>query len=162
MQRQKVSGKFPTEKPPDPESKSPGAVAAHGAPEIDELGRHVASENILQQHFTQAPIRAALIGSNHCEAEGITAPRGSVPVLALCRALIEAGHDPNRPLHAYRGDVLALSVRSIGQGARLRVASHGVGFERLPECTEGSPIRENGASHHPPLPTRTSSSGGVS
>jgi hypothetical protein len=67
----------------------------------------------------QIPIRATLRGSNFCEALGITA-RGYAPVLDLCRALVKAGHDPRRPLHAYRRDVLALKVRSIG-GARLTV-----------------------------------------
>jgi hypothetical protein len=68
----------------------------------------------------QIPIHAALIGSNCCQALGVTA-RGYAPVLDLCRALVAAGHDPRRPLHAYRGDVLALKVRSIGEGARLTV-----------------------------------------
>jgi hypothetical protein len=68
---------------------------------------------------TQA-IRAVIIGSNQAEANGITA-RGHAPVLALCRALIEAGHDPNTPLEAYRGSTLCLRVRSIGEGARLTV-----------------------------------------
>jgi hypothetical protein len=39
----------------------------------------------------------------------------------MCRKLIEAGYDPDRPLHAYRGDVLCLKVRSIGEGAKLTV-----------------------------------------
>jgi hypothetical protein len=67
-----------------------------------------------------APIRATLTGSNCCEALGITA-RGYAPVLDLCRALVKAGHEPRRPLHAYRGDVLALRVRSIGKGAKLTI-----------------------------------------
>ena len=33
--------------------KSPGAVAAHGASENDELGRHVTSENSFRQKTTQ-------------------------------------------------------------------------------------------------------------
>jgi hypothetical protein len=33
-------------------------------------------------------------------------------VLALCRKLIEAGCDPGRGLHAFRGAMLALRVRS--------------------------------------------------
>jgi hypothetical protein len=39
--------------------------------------------------------------------------------LALCRKLIAAGYDPTLPLHAYRGDTLALKVCSIGEGAHL-------------------------------------------
>jgi hypothetical protein len=41
--------------------------------------------------------------------------------LALCRKLIAAGFDPSRPLCAYRGAVLCLRVRSIGEGAQLIV-----------------------------------------
>jgi hypothetical protein len=66
------------------------------------------------------PIRATLLGSNRCEALGFTG-RGHSPVFALCRALVAAGHDPRRSLHAYRGEVLALKVPSIGEGARLTV-----------------------------------------
>ena len=39
------------------------------------LGRHVVSETSLHR-FPQAPICGSLIGSHHCEAEGISA-RGS-------------------------------------------------------------------------------------
>jgi hypothetical protein len=74
----------------------------------------------LRDALSQTPIRATLIGSNCCEALGITA-RGRTPVLDLCRALLKAGHDPRRPLHAYRGDELALRVRSIGEGAKLTI-----------------------------------------
>ena len=77
------------------------------------------------------PIEAELIGSNECRARdrarGITV-RSSSPVLALCRALVGDGYDPHRPLHVYRGRTLALKVRSIGEGARLRVSSSGTGF----------------------------------
>src|SRR5262249_52486664 len=98
--------------------KSPGAVAALGASDPDGLGRHVVLNLNRQQQFSQARIRAVLIGAGRCEAEGIIA---HAPVLDLCRALIKAGHDPKRALHAYRGEVLALAVRSIGQGAQLAV-----------------------------------------
>jgi hypothetical protein len=67
------------------------------------------------------PVRGQMIGSDKATAEGITA-RGPTPVLALCRKLVADGVDPNRPLHAYRGDVLCLVVRTIGEGARLTVA----------------------------------------
>ena len=75
------------------------------------------------------PIRAALIGSDRCEADGISV-RAAAPVLALCRKLVTVGHDPERPLHAYRDNVLALRVRSIGEGAQLAIAGDGVGFRR--------------------------------
>jgi hypothetical protein len=71
-----------------------------------------------QEHPT--PIRAELSGGRRCSAVGITAT-GNAPVLALCRRLIEAGHDPALPLEAYRGTTLCLRVRSIGEGAKLTV-----------------------------------------
>jgi len=75
-------------------------------------------------------IIAELIGSNTCTAAGVTVV-DHVPVLALCRALVKAGQDSNRPLHAYRGHVLCLSVRSIGEGARLTVEDDRYGRPRL-------------------------------
>jgi hypothetical protein len=45
------------------------------------------------------------------------------------------------PLEAYRGDTLALRVKSIGQAAGLEVASHGAGFIRAPERRRASPLR---------------------
>jgi hypothetical protein len=75
-------------------------------------------------------IRAELIGCNACSALGIIA-RGHAPVLALCQLLIEAGHDPNRALLAYRGDTLCLRVRSIVEGAALAVADDRLGRPRF-------------------------------
>jgi hypothetical protein len=68
----------------------------------------------------QQATRADLIGANICTALGL-AINSSSPVLALCRALIEAGHDPATPLEAYRGETLCLSVRSIGEAANIEV-----------------------------------------
>jgi hypothetical protein len=65
-------------------------------------------------------IRAQLTGSNKAIAAGITVT-GSAPVLALCRRLVAAGHDPKTPLDAFRGSTLCLRVRSIGEGAMLTV-----------------------------------------
>ena len=89
-----------------------------------------------------APIRAALLGSDQCRAEGRTV-RAAAPVLETCRRLVAAGHNPDRPLHCYRGDVLALSVSSIGVGAQLRVRGNGVGFEITPAatCPTAPPVR---------------------
>jgi hypothetical protein len=63
------------------------------------------------------PIRADLSGADTCTAHGLTV-RVAAPVFALCRKLVEAGHDPARPLHAYRGSMLPLTVSSIGWGAK--------------------------------------------
>ncbi len=78
------------------------------------------------------PIRAVLIGSNRCEALGVTV-YDAAPVLTLCRKLVAAGYDPQIPLHAYRGNVLALSVRSIGEAAQLSIAGDGIGFRCRPK-----------------------------
>jgi hypothetical protein len=43
------------------------------------------------------------------------------PIVDLCRNLIAAGYDPARPIHAYRGEQLVLTVRSLGEGAGLSI-----------------------------------------
>jgi hypothetical protein len=87
------------------------------------------------------PIHAQLIGGNSCSAFGITISSPS-PVLALCRKLVADGYDPSLPLEAYRGEMLALRVRSIGEAARLQVRSHGGGFEPLQERSAASPMSQ--------------------
>jgi hypothetical protein len=69
---------------------------------------------------TSKAIRADLSGSDTCIALGL-AINSSSPVLALCRALIAAGHDPAMPLEAYRDETLCLRVRSIGEAANIEV-----------------------------------------
>jgi hypothetical protein len=133
------------------------ATGDRGARQEFQHRRIVAS--CLNSHLrdaTQAPpLRAELIGSDECSiAAGITA-RGSAPILKLCRKLIQAGIDPNRPLHVYRGDVLAIVVRTIGDGARLTVKERPFGpvFERwMPFSTPpvSLPIRQNGSAAHEP------------
>ena len=76
--------------------------------------------------MTANPIRATIIGHDECEAEGYHV-RAYAPVLAMCRKLIEVGCDPQRPLHAYRGGVLALRVHTIGEGAELTVGDSRTG-----------------------------------
>jgi hypothetical protein len=71
-------------------------------------------------------IRAEICRHDRCTAEGHTV-RASAPVMAMCRELVAAGFDPGRPLEAYRGDVLALRVRSIGEGAGLTVEDNRFG-----------------------------------
>ena len=85
-------------------------------------------------------ICAELTGSTVCRAAGIRVDTGS-PVLAMCRALIAAGYDPATPLHAYRGATLCLTVRSIGEAAKLRVNNSGTGFTSLYEPPIASPVR---------------------
>jgi hypothetical protein len=72
-------------------------------------------------------IHAEIFGDDTATACGLTV-KATAPILALCRALIAAGVDPATPLEAWRGPVLALKVRSIGEAARLE--TDGIGFKR--------------------------------
>jgi hypothetical protein len=117
-------------------------LVTDGAAGIDQLGGKINLLNNQKSGGLQvaAPIRADLIGSDQCHAEGITV-RSSAPVLAMCRKLIEAGFNADLPLRAYRGDVLCLTVRSIGEGAHLNINSKGTGFVRCrPAVRTGPPI----------------------
>jgi hypothetical protein len=92
-------------------------------------------------------IRADLIGQNQATARGVTVSGRNAPVLALCRALIGAGHDSDSPLEAYRGSTLCLRVRSIGEGAALTVKDGRDGkprfarFHPFPDGDESYPGR---------------------
>jgi hypothetical protein len=83
-------------------------------------------------------IRAVLTGSDTCTAAGLTV-RASATVLAMCRQLLAAGHDPATRLQAWRGSTLCLTVRSIGEGARLEINSKGTGFVWAPTCAQPRP-----------------------
>ena len=83
-------------------------------------------------------IRAVIIAPDQCETVGHKV-RASAPVLALCRELVEAGHDPGCQLQVYRKGVLALRVRSIGEAARLSIRGDGVGFRCVTEVV-GAPL----------------------
>jgi hypothetical protein len=84
-------------------------------------------------------IDAELSKEDICSALGITVQSPS-PVLSLCRKLIALGHDPSMPLDVWRGDVLCLRIRSIGEAAGLEVSPHGVGFVRRPDRRRGPPM----------------------
>jgi len=129
------------------QNRNAAADEARGVPELTQLGGTGTRGNSLTTKNTQA-IFAELIGSNTCTAEGITVV-DHASVLALCRALVAAGHDPNRPLHAYRGDVLCLRLRSIGEGARLTIEDDRHGRPRLRRwrnrargCGAAQPVRQ--------------------
>jgi hypothetical protein len=77
--------------------------------------------------ITTNGIRAELIGSDTCTALGI-AVRAGAPVLAMCRRLVAAGHDPATPLVAARGATPCLLVRAIGEAARFEISSSGNGL----------------------------------
>ena len=82
-------------------------------------------------------LRAELEGSNRATALGISV-RGHVPVLDLCRKLVEAGHNPALPLEAWRGDTLALRIRFIGEAAQLTVKDNNVGRPRFRGRQDGA------------------------
>jgi hypothetical protein len=85
------------------------------------LKAHFRSQNQL------TTVRAELFGSNRCTALGIVA-HSAAPVLDLCRKLLVASYDPATPLEAWRGEILCLRVRSIGEGAGLEINAKGTGF----------------------------------
>jgi hypothetical protein len=93
---------------------------------MGQVRQHLAERNYPSPTSAISAVRAELIGANRATALGVEA-HGSSPVFALCRAQVEAGHDPATPLHAYRGDTLALKVRSIGEGAKLTVEDNTIG-----------------------------------
>ena len=73
-------------------------------------------------------------------------------MIALCKALVAAGHDPAEPMEVFRSSTLALKVRSIGEGARLVVAGNGVGFRRLGAMDTAPPHAPKRGGGHPPPP----------
>jgi len=70
-------------------------------------------------------IRAQLTGSA-CTAVGVVAT-GHAPAVELCRRLLAAGLHPDLPVEVYRGSVLCLRIRSVGEGARLQVRDNRFG-----------------------------------
>lgn len=98
------------------------------------------------KHSTQPcwPIRAALVGSQHCSALGIAA-HSYAPVLNLCKLLVDTGINPATALHVYRGDMLCLIVRSIGTGARLEINAKGTGFIGRRAVRTAPPMPLNGS-----------------
>jgi hypothetical protein len=85
-------------------------------------------------------IQAQISSDSIATSCGITVETPS-PVLSLCRKIIEAGCASSAPLEAYRGDTLALHVRSKGEAATLKVNGHGVGFWMGRELCTAPPMR---------------------
>ena len=106
---------------------------------------------------TQAAIRAELAGSDSASALGLVAISSS-PVLALCRLLVEAGHDPGTPMTCCRGDVGSLRIRSIGEAAQLEINGPGTGFCHRARLSIAPPMRWDGLSREndspPSFPSR--------
>jgi hypothetical protein len=107
------------------------------------VSRIVEPPNSAPAYTTQdQPIRAEIIGSDQCMAKDYTV-RAAAPVLTICRKLVEVGVDPGRPLDAYRGEVLCIRVRAIGEAAGLEPSPRGVGFVGRPDVRGASPVRRN-------------------
>jgi hypothetical protein len=89
-------------------------------------------------------IHAKLAGSDTVAAQGHSV-KNNLPVIALCRLLVAEGFDPASPMHVYRGETLALKIRSIGEAARLRPATEGRGFivDRVALQADHSPAGES-------------------
>jgi hypothetical protein len=96
-------------------------------------------------------IRAELIGSDCCSGVGLVA-RGSAPVLALCRKLIEAGDNSTTALEVWCCNTLTLTIRPIDEGARLEVSPRGVGFVRRPDVRGSSYVAQNHLQASSPSP----------
>jgi hypothetical protein len=89
---------------------------------LTSFGRQVDLLATLTRGQIQEAVRAELRRDDTAMALGIKAI-GYAPVIALCRALLKAGTDPTLPLEVWRGNVLALTVRSIGKAALLTVTT---------------------------------------
>ena len=85
-----------------------------------------------------AVIIAQLIGHDRAQATDIVA-RGRSPVFALCRALLAAGANPNSKLECFGVSVLALTVKTIGIGAKLTIKE-----DRFKNA-EGAPVLQAGS-----------------
>ena len=88
------------------------------------------------------PLYAELSGDDACISAGLTV-RAQAPVLAMCRKLVAAGLDPDQALEVYRNGILALRIRSIGEGARLDVNSKSTGFVAYRGVRTAPPIAPN-------------------
>jgi hypothetical protein len=113
------------------------ALGAKGNVSIADRTSSIANPSSQSSQATS--IRAELIASNCCSAHGIAA-YCSAPALALCRKLVEAGYNPRMPLEVWRRNTLALTMRSIGEGAKLEASPRGVGFVHRPNVRGGAQV----------------------
>ena len=97
---------------------------------------------------TGAVIIAQLVGHDRAQA-GDVVVRSRTPVFALCRALLAAGANPNSRLECFRGSVLALTVKSVGIGAKLTIREtvtdgpRVVRWKPLQDRDVFAPVRQN-------------------
>ena len=113
---------------------------------VSITGRTSSIANPSSESPQAVSIRAELVGSDCCSALGIAVYRPA-PVLALCK-LVEAGYKSATPLEVWRRNTLALTIRSIGEGAKIEASPRGVGFVHRPDVRGTSHIPQN---HRLPL-----------
>jgi hypothetical protein len=115
---------------------------------IWQAKREEGSPSAVGAAMSGAVIIAQLIGHDRAQA-GDLVVRSRSPVFALCRALLAAGANPNSKLECFRGSVLALTVKTIGIGAKLTVKENNwvgpkvVLYEPLSRDRVGRHVRQN-------------------
>ncbi len=98
--------------------------------------------------MSDAVIIAQLIGDDTAQVGDIIV-RSRSPVFGLCRALLAAGANPNSKLECFRGSVLALTVKTIGLGAKLTIKENNwvgpkvVPYEAVSRDRVGRHVRQN-------------------
>jgi hypothetical protein len=108
------------------------------------------------------PIKARLIGGYTCHVDSLTT-NAEQPIFEMCRLLLRHGYSAERPLLVFRGKTLAITVRTIREGAGLAVNGKGSAFYRLRKVCIASPARKSARAYTPgtPGPNYAISIGGV-
>jgi hypothetical protein len=91
-------------------------------------------------HQSNSTIPATLHGDDVCRAVGLEV-RSTSPIIGMCRELVERGYDQELELHAYRNEVLAVIVASIGRAVKLEVNGRGTGFRPVVTVGRASLVR---------------------
>jgi hypothetical protein len=113
-----------------------GLVMATKPPaKLDPLGKRINSQGIYQANsISQAPVIGVIDNTNICRI-GDQTTVSRTPILTACRELLAQGVNPDRALEIYRRGILAVRVRSIGEGARLTIREDRHGVELAPHRT---------------------------
>lgn len=132
-----------------PHQNGEGRRRRHGGNarvEVEQLGGALNKLLHLKQSPGQDPVIVAeLSGDDTCTVGNITV-RAAAPTFAMSRRLIAAGFDPNCALHAFRGNTLALTIRTIAEGASLSIDEGRSSFCRwkpLSRAAVSPPMRRN-------------------
>lgn len=77
---------------------------------FEATGKHIRAEIISRKRTSGAIFSSVECGDLICES-----------VLDLCHLLLEVGHDPATTLECWRGNMMAIRIKAIGEGAKLTV-----------------------------------------